>query len=68
MIRQQQHIDPAVLDLTREIEPRAAFSHRLAHDAESQPRHAQARYCSRPLRLGESLERGLATACKTGIE
>ena len=54
MVPQQQHVDPAVLHLTREIEPRAAFSHRLAHDAESQPCHAQARYRSRPLRKGRA--------------
>jgi hypothetical protein len=61
MVPQQQHIDPAVLHLPSEIKPRLTFPHRLAHHPEPQPRHAQARYRSRPPG-GEPRTRGPQTA------
>jgi hypothetical protein len=44
MIPQQQHVDPRIFDLTREIEPPPAFPHRLADDPETQLLHGRAQY------------------------
>ncbi len=39
MIPQQQHVDPGILNLPRELKPGPALPHRLADNPEPQPRH-----------------------------